>query len=338
MLSDLKPGGGAEAQILLHLAALRKRTSIDSVILCDKSSPVEGKFVEHCSYWSMLFRKGIFVSYLSRDHLIGFIRKLMFRRPWIPFERTHPGFYETIGKKSIIKKLKHLLQVAIYSFFPDKIFVQTRAAQDRWSQKLPFFPPEKIIIVPNIYLPQSSQFFRSGHVPRIVLVGRLIAIKDYPLALAAFSFLAKKINFCVDIYGEGEQRDNLMKLSENLGLSKLIKFHGFFSDHEKIFKDVALLVMTSQFEGSPNAIGEAMARGIPIVTVDFDAGPKDMLGLDENQIVNERDPQAISDLILKHLENKDWSQEIGRNNQRRILQNYSDDIFADKFLAGTSGI
>jgi glycosyltransferase involved in cell wall biosynthesis len=337
-LSELKPGGGAEAQILLHLAALRKRTSIDSVILCGKHSPVEGEFVEHSSLSRMLFRKGFFISYLSRDHFIGFLRKLIFRGPWIPFERTHPGFYEAIGKKSITKKLKHALQVILYSVFPDKIFVQTQSARDRWSQKLPFFPSDKIIIVPNIYTPQPGQFFSYGNIPRIILVGRLIEIKDYPLALAAFHLLAKNIDFCVDIYGEGEDRDNIMKLAANLGLAKLIKFHGFVSDREEIFRGATLLVMTSQFEGSPNAIGEAMAHGIPIVTVDFDAGPRDMLGPDENQIVKVRDPKAISDLIIKHLENPDWSEDIGESNRRRILQNYSEDIFASKFLTGLERI
>ena len=329
-LSQLQRGGGAEEQILLHLKALRNYAKFSTIIVCSKKSPIKGEGIEARGIVDTLLQRGIFVSYLSRDHMIGFVRKILGRGRWVPFERTHPGFYEAQGEGSVWKRLKHTIQVWIYRFFPDAIFVQTASAQMCWHEKLKIYPLDKIQVIPNIYCSQTEQLFGAGDIPRIVMVGRLIPIKDYPLALTAFAELKKRANFQVEIFGSGHEKNSLEQLAASLGLHEMIKFRGFVSDKKEIYGQATLLVMTSKFEGSPNAIGEAMAYGIPVVTLDFEAGPRDLLGgLDKDQIVESRQPSELADLILKHLANPEWSQNIGRANQLRIASDYSESLFAE---------
>lgn len=331
-LFHLNAGGGAEEQIQLHLKALRANSDLNVSVVCGKNSSITGDGVLPQSSVGIIKPRGVFISYLSHDHLLGFIRKLLMRGRWIPFERTHPGFYEARGRDSFIRRWKHRFQIFGFRYFADALMVQTLSAREGWLKKLKSWPQEKIHVVPNIYLVQKERKIIEDHVPRLIMVGRLISMKDYPLALEAFGILKMKIKFQVDIYGVGEDDASLKQLAERLGISSLVNFRGFVASKDDIYDKADLLVITSQFEGSPNAIGEAMSYGLPVATLDFEAGPRDILGgLDHNQIVTSRSPQLLAELILKHLENQQWSREIGIKNQKRISKNYSEKEFLNKF-------
>jgi glycosyltransferase involved in cell wall biosynthesis len=337
-LFHLNSGGGAEEQIQLHLKALRANSDLNVSIVCGKDSTITGDGIVPQSSLGIIKRRGMFISYLSHDHLLGFIRKLFMRGRWIPFERTHPSFYEAIGRDSLVRRWKHRFQILAFRHFADALMVQTSSARDAWLKKMKSWPQEKIHVVPNIYLVQKERKIIEGRVPRLIMVGRLISIKDYPLAFEAFGMLKMKIKFQVDIYGVGPEDSNLKQSAQQLHLDDVVNFKGFVASKDDIYENADLLVMTSLFEGSPNAIGEAMSFGLPIVTLNFEAGPKDILGgLDHNQIVTSRSPALLAELILKHLGSQKWSKEIGLANQNRISKNYSDQEFSKKFLDALHG-
>ena len=327
----LRQGGGAESQILRHIEALRQHTKIQATIVCSKESTIEGQWIERWSAASHVLHRGTFVSYLSRDHAIGSVRKLLQRGPWIAFERTHPGFYELQAKSSMVSCMKHFFQILAYRYLADGLLVQTESAKLRWQEKLRTFPPEKIFVLPNIYdvqLEKQEKEIRR----RIVMVGRLIPIKDYPLALEAFAILKTKIEFVVDIYGVGPEKTMLEKKAKDLGIGEIVNFRGFLTNKDEIYTGASLVLMTSHFEGSPNAIGEAMSYGLPVVTLDFDAGPRDLLGgLDRNQMITSRNPEELADLMLKQLSDPNRARNIGDENQKKIAQEFSGEQFAKKF-------
>lgn len=331
-LFHLNAGGGAEQQIQLHLKALQKNADLNVSIVCSKKSTITGQGIMQRSVLGIIWSPGIFISYLSHDHIFGFIRKLLMRGRWIPFERTHPGFYETRGRDSFVRRWKHRFQILAFRYFADALMVQTSSAQEDWLKKLLYWPKQKVHVVPNIYHVQKYRKVIEDRSPRLIMVGRLISIKDYPLAFQAFAILKMRMKFQVDIYGTGEEDAHLKQLAQKLDLASVLNFRGFVRNKDEIYENADLLVMTSQFEGSPNAIGEAMSFGLPVVTLDFKAGPRDLFnGFDERQMVEPRCADDLAELISRHLENPTWSRRIGAENQTLIRKNFSDVSFAHNF-------
>ena len=80
------------------------------------------------------------------------------------------------------------------------------------------------------------------------------------------------------IYGEGEPKDDLVSLAKTLNIDEVVKFMGFSSDMKNVYKEAKLLVMTSDYEGMPNVMLEALASSLPVISTDCPCGgPKMMI-------------------------------------------------------------
>lgn len=102
---------------------------------------------------------------------------------------------------------------------------------------------------------------------RVVYIGSLRKIKGVDLLINAISV---DQNFILDIYGDGDQYNNLLHLTENLNLSDRVFFHGFIENPIKDLKNVNLLVVPSRSEGFGMIILEAVNYGIPVLCSDID--------------------------------------------------------------------
>ena len=113
----------------------------------------------------------------------------------------------------------------------------------------------------------------------IVACGRLSKQKNYPMMLLAFSEVHKVYpEEILLIYGEGELKDDLVSLARTLNIDEVVKFMGFSSDMKNVYKEAKLLVMTSDYEGLPNAMLEALASSVPVISTDCPCGgPKMMI-------------------------------------------------------------
>lgn len=79
------------------------------------------------------------------------------------------------------------------------------------------------------------------------------------------------------IFGIGDEKEKLKNLTIELGIEKKVVFEGFTNDIDKIYKDSDIYLMTSRFEGMPNALAESMAVGIPVVSTNCEFGPSDLI-------------------------------------------------------------
>jgi glycosyltransferase involved in cell wall biosynthesis len=113
--------------------------------------------------------------------------------------------------------------------------------------------------------------------PVVLGVGRLTLQKDFTTLLHAFAQLHKQRPCRLIILGDGRQRDNLRKLSEELGIAKALALPGFTSNPYAYMKRADLFVLSSRWEGSPNVLTEAMALGTPVVSTDCPSGPSELL-------------------------------------------------------------
>jgi glycosyltransferase involved in cell wall biosynthesis len=112
---------------------------------------------------------------------------------------------------------------------------------------------------------------------RFLAVGRLSSQKNFPLLLRAFAKIAKPDDR-LTILGEGPDRGTLVKLAQTLGVAGQVGLPGFTSDTRPWFGNSDAFVMSSDYEGVPAVIIEALAAGLPIVATDCSVSMPELLG------------------------------------------------------------
>ena len=124
--------------------------------------------------------------------------------------------------------------------------------------------------------PLGERFRSAGH--RIVLaVGRLSAVKDYPTLIRAFAALPQVHDAQLVILGEGEERPALTSLIGELGVGERVSLPGYCVDPIAAMADCDVYVLSSRFEGLPNALLEALSVGATVVSTDCPTGPRELL-------------------------------------------------------------
>lgn len=138
----------------------------------------------------------------------------------------------------------------------------------------------------------------------IAVVGRLVPQKDPLLAVRAFALAAGEFSESrLIFYGDGELKDEIVKLAESLGLSGRVIVEGGVSDVEDRLAKASVYMLTSVYEGMPNALLEAMAVGVPAIASNCPCGgPGEIIQNDlQGILVPCGDTEAFASAIKKLL-------------------------------------
>nr|WP_281172422.1 glycosyltransferase [Desulfonatronum lacustre] len=125
--------------------------------------------------------------------------------------------------------------------------------------------------------PPEHPWFAPNQPPVVLGVGRLTPLKSFKTLINAFSKLRDRRSVRLVILGEGELRNELQLLIENLGLTNEIALPGFVDNPYAWMRAAKLFVLTSIWEGLPCALIEAMACGTSVVSTDCPYGPSEVL-------------------------------------------------------------
>lgn len=132
------------------------------------------------------------------------------------------------------------------------------------------------ISIESIRAVESKRDFFDTSFFNLISVGRLDEGKNHQLLIRSVGKLkSKKVRLY--IFGDGELRYELQKLIKNLGLKNIVFLMGFDSNPYQYLKTADLFVFASNHEGFPNALLEAMACNLPIVTTNCPSGPNEIL-------------------------------------------------------------
>lgn len=153
-------------------------------------------------------------------------------------------------------------------------------------------PAEKITWIPNGYDLQQIQQAAQAAIPAalapvftgpvISTMGRMNLQKGQWHLLRAFpTILARHPSARLLILGEGQYLSALQRLAEELKLREQVVFAGFQSNPHALIARSQVFVLPSLHEGFPNALAEAMACGVPVVSADCPSGPREILAPSE---------------------------------------------------------
>ncbi len=139
--------------------------------------------------------------------------------------------------------------------------------------------------------------------PLLGIVGRLVPIKDHPTLFQALTLLeAGSSAPHLVVVGDGERREPLRRLAHQLGLASRIHFLGWRTDLQAILGELDMVICCSRNEGTPVALIEAMAAGIPVVSTDV-GGVGDLVVQGETGwLVPPDDPPALAQAVQRLLE------------------------------------
>lgn len=194
----------------------------------------------------------------------------------------------------------------------DKVVFQTNYIKNKFSNEI----KNKSIIIPNPICVTCLKDKISKK--KIVAVGRLVPQKNHELLIKSFSIF-HKINkdYILNIYGVGQLLDELQLLVFQLGLNNYVIFNGFSSDVHKEIKDAEQFILSSDFEGMPNALMEAMMMGLPCISTNC-SGIPEIIDNEKNGILVEKgDICGLARAMLRLSEDKNLREKIGKNAMRK---------------------
>lgn len=194
----------------------------------------------------------------------------------------------------------------------------------------------KIQIMPNPVSDFLLDIKKSNNkkIITIIGVGRLEEQKNFPLLIKAFAIInKKKPNTILKIYGEGSKYYELNDLIQKLKLDKKVHLCGRCNDYNEIYGCADLFVLSSNFEGMPNTLLEAMATGLPCISTDCPTGPKEIIKNYENGIlININDINGLVDSVFKIINDGNLSNKLSINARKTILNKYSSTKITDTFI------
>ena len=163
-------------------------------------------------------------------------------------------------------------------------------------------PASKVLVIPNPVAPQAV-VTAGGRPPflhsYILGVGRLQRQKGFDRLLTAFAQV-EYTDLHLLILGEGDEYANLISLATTLGIKSCVHFPGAVSDVGVWYRHAQCFVLSSRYEGCPNALLEAMANGCPTVSFDCRYGPAEIVEDGKSGVlVVQDDIEALAGAIVQ---------------------------------------
>ena len=171
----------------------------------------------------------------------------------------------------------------------------------------------------RIYNPVPEQYYQSNAYQadsqKIISVGRLSYPKNFSCLIDIAKIVLERYpDWCWDIFGEGEEREQLQQKIDSLGMSERIKLRGQVSDLLQRYKEYSFIVMTSRYEGFPMSLLEASANRLPMVSFDVKTGPNEIIQDGVNgYLLNHSDIAAMIEQICRLIESKELRLEMSKN-------------------------
>lgn len=311
-LANYFAGQGKRVKIILltnNEVAYSIRPDVELIFLCEQIKG-ESRIKKIIKRYTVLRR---YLKNLESDIVISFL--------------TTVNIYtclaaHSVGKKVIVSERndpsriydaewKHIIRNFIYRLADGYVF-QTEEAKVYFKGKI----YRKAKVIPNPIKTGLPEPYIGLRRKVITACGRLNAQKNYPMLLEAFARLSFQYNeYKLMIFGKGELQEDLVAYASKLGIERRVTFCGVRKDWHDLIKDASLFVMSSDYEGIPNALMEAIACGIPSISSDCPCGGPRLLIKDQvnGLLVPVGNTDHLKQAMEKVLSDRNLSDKLSRN-------------------------
>lgn len=184
-------------------------------------------------------------------------------------------------------------------YHSDAVVLQTLSQKDYVPDKL---KRKSVVIanpVPEYVLNGKCEVYQEK-CRNLIMVGRLDEQKNYPMAFRAIQIVKEKYpDVHLDVFGKGAIAEELVQMLEEMNLQENVSLCGWTQNALEEYRKHDMFLMTSDMEGMPNALMEAMAVGLPCISTDCETGPSDLIDDGENgYLVPVNDHEALAEKML----------------------------------------
>lgn len=308
---------------------------LDDRVKVQNDEKVIGKsgVLKHIVYRHKYFKStdaDIIISFLAPINMINILAKIFTGKKLIVADRNDP---RKIPVNCIIRRLRNFLY-----YFANGVVLQSINNKNYFSKYVQnkstvIFNPVDVGVYKGIAL-------RSEKKDEIIAIGRLIEQKNPFMLLEAFEKITKKFpTYTLIYYGEGNLAEEIRKKAEKLGISEKVYLPGAVKNIFEKIKNAKLYVMTSKYEGMPNALIEAMCVGIPVISTKV-SGAVDLISNRENgRLIECFNVNELAETMLNLLEDYDTAVRYAEKaielneklNAKQIIENwlnYIDEVCA----------
>lgn len=201
----------------------------------------------------------IILSFIDLTNIIVILSSIGLKIPTFVSERSNPAL-------NTISRIWSSLRLWTYPL-ASGVIVQTKAA----GQYFPRHIRRRIHILPNPVLTPEKYASPGGtEIRQITAMGRLGSEKGFDVLFRALAMVLPQYpEWRATVLGEGKMRGELEKLRDSLGLRGRIDLPGLSRNPVEQLATSEIFVLASRYEGFPNALLEAMAVGLPVISTDF---------------------------------------------------------------------
>jgi len=219
----------------------------------------------------------------------------------------------SISGKSSWQRWKHLFPLRRLYDKADAIIAVSNGVAEDFIRINPRARP-KVASVPNPTIPREIQKLANEPLAHpwlsperdhsvILGVGRFTRRKDFATLIKAFAEVRTHIPCRLILLGEGAERSRYLQVAEDLNIAQHMDLPGDVENPYAYMSRADLFVLSSYAsEGSPNALKEALALGLPVVSTDCPSGPREILANGAyGSLVPPHDPERLAEAMLETL-------------------------------------
>ncbi len=350
LINDLNSGGAERATVSLSNSFCEKGHEVEIITFCGRESfyPLNENVSISCAGFDeiehtasvkrflgsikRMFRLRSFVKSRKLDVLIG----MSFSMTWYAVFATILTSTKSIGTernnpyKYRASRLNTFLRRFFYKLCSGYVF-QTEKSSEFFTDEL----RERDIIIPNAIFNEMIYGLEPPEQREKVIcaVGRLTEQKRFDLLIDAFKRIADRFpDYSLVIFGEGELRSELEAQRDRVGLTDRIYLPGANPEAVKLVNRTGVFVLSSDMEGMPNALMEAMAMGVPCISTRCEMGPEELIENGENGLLVEvGSSEQIAAAIFKYITDTDFAEKVSANG-RKMLKTHSVDAIGGQWL------
>lgn len=235
------------------------------------------------------------------------------------------AFISTIRIDPATEPQKRLLRWGrnIINFLSDAVFVQNETQRGYY----PAFMRKRIFVVPNPVSPEylTDQPRPERPIVNCVASGRLAKQKNHSMIIDAVLAARESCpRLRLSIFGEGPLREQLQQKIDEAQAGEYIKLPGRTDDMLAQLEQADLYILSSDYEGMPNALMEAMAVGLPCISTNCPTGPSDLIEDGVNgYLIPVGGTNALTERIVAMTQNPKKALQMGERAKQLIRARYS---------------